>query len=485
MSPRTRIGGTAAALVLLLAACGGSSDGGGGGGDGDGEEALPACPVDALDAATEPVEVVVWHTQQAKPLDTMEALVAEYNDSQDRVVVKLESQGASYEELQRKFESSIESQDLPALVMFDDTATQTMADSGVVLPAQSCIEADDYDTSVFLPVAKDYYTIDSTLWPASANLGNVLLFYNKGHFEQAGLDPEDPPGTLAEVREAAEALKAAGVVETPLVHEFASWKTEFWLTGSGADVVNNENGRGGGETDAAAFEGNDDALELFTWFTDMQDDGLMLAVPRAEGSIDQYLAIASQSASMLIESSAAATSIEAFLGGELDTEELDSDLDTTETSGLDVGAGVFPGLTEPGKTQMGGAAWYLTTTGSDEVKAGAWDFMKFMNTPKAQAAMLTGGSYLPYVTAANDEPEAQAFYTGGLSGQWLKIANDEVQAIDPDFPGPLIGPYYDFRQELEKAQDDMMFGGATPEEALAQAQEAITEALEVYNDESF
>ena len=26
-------------------------------------------------------------------------------------------------------------------------------------------------------------------------------------------------------------------------------------------------------------------------------------------------------------------------------------------------------------------AWYLTTTGSDEVKAGAWDFMKFMNTP--------------------------------------------------------------------------------------------------------
>ena len=41
------------------------------------------------------------------------------------------------------------------------------------------------------------------------------------------------------------------VTDTPLVHEFSTWKTEFWLTGAGSSVVDDDNGRGGGETTAA------------------------------------------------------------------------------------------------------------------------------------------------------------------------------------------------------------------------------------------
>jgi hypothetical protein len=52
-------------------------------------------------------------------------------------------------------------------------------------------------------------------------------------------------------REYAETIQAAGVAPTPLVHEFASWKTEFWLTGAGAPMVDNDNGRGGEETTSA------------------------------------------------------------------------------------------------------------------------------------------------------------------------------------------------------------------------------------------
>jgi len=468
------------AFVLLFAACGG---GGGGGTTAGGE--LPDCPVTALDTATEPVEVVVWHTQQAKPLETLEALVDRYNGSQSRVRVRLESQGASYEELQRKFEAAVPSRQLPGVVVFDDTATQTMADSGVILPAQTCIDADGYDTSGFLQVAKNYYTIDDVLWPGSANLGNALLYYNKGHFAQAGLDPDAPPRTLAEVRTAAEQIKAAGVVENPVVHEFASWKTEFWLTGAQAPMVDNDNGRGTGETVAGTFTDNADALDLFTWFKGMQSDGLLRAIPHTPGQIDQYLAVANRQASMLVESSSSATSVEAFLGGNLDTSELGASEAAQDVSGLDIGASVLPGLKEGGGTQMGGAAWYLTSTTPAEVQAGAWDFVKFMNSPEAQAEMLLGGSYLPYVLAANDLPAVQQFYAGGLSGRWLKIANDEVQAIDPSFPGPLIGPYYDFRRAVETAQDELMLGGATPDAALRQAQDGVTDALERYSQEDF
>jgi sn-glycerol 3-phosphate transport system substrate-binding protein len=365
-----------------------------------------------------------------------------------------------------------------------------MADSGVVLPAQSCIEASGFDSGGFVDTAAAYYTIDDVLWPVSANLGNVLLYYNRNHFIRAGLDPDDPPESLAEVREYAEAIQAAGVTATPLVHEFATWKTEFWLTGAGSTVVDDDNGRGGGETTAATLEDNAEALELLEWFAGMHEDGLLEAIPGTPGQIDQYLAIATQSASMLVDSSSAATSIEAFLGGELDAEDLGAgagDPGDIDIGALDIGAGPFPGLRAGDPTQMGGAAWYLTNTTPPEVQAAAWDFAEYLNGLHAQTRLLVGGSYLPYVEAAADEPDAVAYLTGagGLAGEWLAIANEQVLAIDPAFPGPLIGPYDEFRDAVREAQEALIFGEATPAEALSQAQEVVTAALERYADENF
>jgi sn-glycerol 3-phosphate transport system substrate-binding protein len=138
-----------------------------------------------------------------------------------------------------------------------------------------------------------------------------------------------------------------------------------------------------------------------------------------------------------------------------------------------------------GRTQMGGAAWYLMNTTPREVQAAAWEFMKFMNSAEAQAEMLIGGSYLPYRASTNDLPEVQSFYTEGLSGQWLKIANDEVAAIDPGFPGPLIGPYDEFREAMAKAADALILEGASPSDALGQAQSQVDAAITRYRDESF
>ncbi len=111
--------------------------------------------------------------------------------------------------------------------------------------------------------------------------------------------------------------------------------------------------------------------------------------------------------------------------------------------------------------------------------------MKFMNSAEAQAEMLIGGSYLPYRSSTNDLPEVQAFYTDGLSGRWLKIANDEVNEIDAAFPGPLIGPYDEFRDAVRKAQDALILENKTPAEALGQAQTEVDAAITRYRDESF
>ena len=480
---RVTLGGVlVVAGVLMLAACGGS--GGGSSSTASSEaQALPTCPLSALDQATQPVNVVVWHSLVAKQKDTLDELAAEYNASQTKVHVDMESVAATDEELMRKFTAAVPSRELPALFVGNDTETQSMIDSHVVLPAQACVDADHYDLSGFAKTVVDYYTVGGVLWPASANPSSVLVYYNKNHFRRAGLDPEQPPRTLAELRSDAEKIKAAGIVDKPFVHEVASYKTEFWLTGAHAPIVDNDNGRNGSAT-AAALEGNDTTLELFRWFAQMNDDGLLQPIPVAEGQINQYLAMANQTASIAVESSGSATSVQAFLGGALNPSDVGVGA-TTSTDGLDFGAGALPGISEPGRTQMGGPAWYITSTTAPAVQAGAWDFMKFMNGEHAQTVMLTEGSYLPYRTAVSATPEAQAFYTGSLAGRWLKIANDQVQTIDPQFPGPLIGPYYETRVALVEAMSNLLLKHATPEDAIAGAQREIDAALDQYAQSGF
>ena len=479
----------ALSVTLLAAACGGGDDGGTTDGTGGDQAAgdLPPCPVDALDDADGPVEITVWHSQTAKPEEALQELAATYNASQDRVRVTLQSQGASYQELVRKYLAAIPSGDLPDLVLVDDTSTKLLADSQTVLPAQSCAEADGYDLSVFDPTAIAYYTIDGALYPGSVGLANVLLFYNKNHFRAAGLDPDDPPETLAEMTDAAEAIAAAGITDTPIAHEMSSWKTEFWLTGDGAPIVDDDNGRGGSGATASAFD-SPSSQALYRWLAEVNDEGLLLPVARTDGGIEQYLALASQSASMVVESTSAATSVEAFLQGEYDAEDLGAEPsgEDVDLSVLDIGAGEFPGIEEPGRIQVGGWAWYMTTAGDDPAQAASWDFVKFLNTEDSQVTMTLVASNLPWRTGVTDDPRIQEAWTSSLAGEWLALAyQQQVDGLDPAFPGPLIGPYDQVRAGIERSMEELVLEGASVDDAIATATEEIDAALQQYADEGF
>ena len=105
---------TAVALASLAAACGGGGEDASDGGNDAG-----SCPVGALDGAEGPVEIEVWSNYTALPKRTFEAMVADYNASQDRVVVSFQPQGVSFEEVLRKFKLAAEDDSLPALALLE------------------------------------------------------------------------------------------------------------------------------------------------------------------------------------------------------------------------------------------------------------------------------------------------------------------------------------------------------------------------------
>jgi len=479
---------------ILLTACGGDDGGGSaGGGDTGGASSadLPPCPVDALADTTGPTEIVVWHSQTAKPAAALQQLAAEYNASQDKVVVRLENQGADYRELVSKYISAVPSGQLPDVLLVDDTSTQLLADSGTVLPAQSCADASGYDLSVFDETARSYYSIDGALYPGSVGLASALLFYNKNHFRDAGLDPEDPPETLAEIQIAAQAIADAGVqgadgpISAPFVHELGAWKTEFWLTGDKGPIVDNDNGRGTGQTTAAALDG-EQATALWTWMQDMDAAGLFNPVASVPGAVDQFLAMASPKASMVVESTSAATSIEAFMAGELTPEELGARGQEANLSGLDIGAAPMPGISEPGKIQVGGFAWYLMSTGTDAEQAAGWDFLQFLNAVDSQVTLTLVASALPWRDGVVDDPRIQASWTSTMSGRWLAMAYDQQRnGLDPSFPGPLIGPYDEVRTAIEQGQERLLLQDQPVDAVIASVSAEIDTAVRRYNDEGF
>jgi sn-glycerol 3-phosphate transport system substrate-binding protein len=483
-------------LALVAAACGGGSDDsgddGGDGGDDGGDDAaveLPECPIDALEGVEGPVEVVLWHFLGAQTATALEDLAAEFNESQDQIEVRVEEQGTNNDELWEKYRAGIGTGDLPAIAVTDDTVTVEMIDSGTVLPAQSCIDAEQLDTSSLLESGSSYYTLDGVLYPASINLSAPLLYFNENHFRRAGLDIADPPQTLDELRATAQAIKDAGVVEQPLVLKVGPPLLEMWLTGVGQPFVNNENGRGTGETSEAAFD-TPQTVELYQWILDMRDDGLLNVIPDTPGQVNHYLAMAQGTGSMVIETSTAATSVEAFLGGDLGAEDIGDDVEVDpediDLDALAIGAAPVPGIEEPGRLSMGGGAWYMTNTGEPEVQAAAWEFMKFFNSVPSQVTWNLVGSYLPYNTDALDDPELQARWTDTLSGRWLAMAYEELETgVDPDFPGPLMGPYSEFRESLRGSVEGMIFEDTPPDEAVASAADETTEALQRYLDENF
>src|SRR5690606_12343405 len=96
------------------------------------------------------------------------------------------------------------------------------------------------------------------------------------------------------------------------------------------------------------------------------------------------------------------------------------------------------------------------------------------------------GGYLPYRTTAVDSPEIRERWTETLAGQWLAIAYDELlHGVDPDFPGPLIGPYDQFRRAIRTSVEDLVFNGAPPADVVRRAADETTAAIERYREENF
>lgn len=447
---------------------------------------LPNCDLGAFDEAVadgEPVEIDLWYGGLIGAVNlTMQNQADAFNKSQDDVVVRVHDQGRDYAQVYRKFESASAADQLPDAIYLRAEHFAPAVDSGRILPAQACMEAAGYDPTRIEALARNAYTRDGVLYAAYMNTSNPVLYYNRNHWTRAGLDPEEPPTTLDELYEQAKTLKEEGVSDRPLALMLDQQFFVTWLNGIGVDVVDNGNGRSG-DPGQASFD-TEEARELLELLTRMQDEGLLQAFPRDENSIDQYIAVAAQDSSMLFGTSAAAGTLRDTLAGDLTADDITGTSDAggqdLDLSGIVPLAAQFPGIDEPGQVHPTGGAFYIMNTAGPVEQVAAWKFMEFMLQPDNAKDWLIDGGYVPSVKDVHDEPDVESFWKDDVAGTMAVKAAEQMRLVDPDRPGPAMGPYSDFMDIVEKALQAVFFDGADIGQALQRAERDVTAALERY-----
>jgi sn-glycerol 3-phosphate transport system substrate-binding protein len=431
------------------------------------EASRAACPLNALKKAAAPVEITFWHSMTRENETVLQSLTDEFNASQSDVVVQLVNQ-ISYVDTFTKYRAGLESGDLPDLVQLQETEQQQMIDTESIVPAGACAKADKYSFSDYLPRVVSYFTVDGQMYAMPFNTSGPVLYYNKTAFEDAGLDPEKPPATLEEVRDAAEQLASSGAVNgAPLGLKVEPGFVEHWLALSSKLFVDQSNGREGRTT--ASVLNSATGRQIFSWMSGMVEDGLAATNPaEGQGNFDNLLGIGADNHAMAIDTSAALGTINSVIG---------------QFPGVELGVAPMPGLvTGKGGVLVSGGSLFITKNESSPAKqAAAWEFAKFLNDPASQTKWAIGTGYLPIRESAAKSADMQAFWTSNplYEVAYTQLAEGPVNAATA---GSVIGNYVDVRNAVRDGEDSMFLSGTAPKAALEQTADTITAEIGDYNE---
>ena len=420
------------------------------------------CPVKALDNIKSPVEIKFWHSFNAANETAIKALADKYNAGQAKVKVTLLNQ-VTYDETFQKYVAALRANsELPHIVVLEETAMQAMLDSKSIVPIGACLAADNYDVADFAAPLIGQYSQGGVLQTMPFQLSNPVLYYNKKAFAAAGLDPNKPPATFAEVVEYSRKLVASGATKKGIAIEVQSWYPEQFMSKAGDAIVNNDNGRVNRATEAKLDSKS--FADTLDWLATMTKEGLVLNVGRNPAARDHLLAVAQLGAAMTIGTSAALGTVYQLL---------------PNFPGVEVGVAPLPGPTGGGVTVGGGSLYMVAKNTSDEQKAAMWDFMKFLNTPESQIAWHVGTGYIPTRLSAAKNPDVLKNWDARPG---FKVAYDQLAGSKSPVGGggPLIGDYIGFRAAVETAVESVL-NGAAPGPAQAKAQTDATSAIKEYN----
>lgn len=383
----------AGTTALVLAACGSGDGGSGDGGEGDG-----------------PVTITFWNSYTASDRPAVEALVQQFNDSQDGVVVDMTIQPGDV--LSDTLLPAYQAGEGPTIVTLDASMVPSYVDMGVFQPVDDFYADGRLDPATLPQASLDATTYDDQQWGVPFGATPTMLYWNKDLFEAAGVD--GPPTTMDEMAEAAVAITDpdAGTYGIAIADREApsAWAVLMWAEGGG--IVSDDR--------TESIFGSDASIAAVTrWAGLMIEEGIS---PVGLNGVDGDTLFGAGQAAMLINGP--------WVSAGLDE------------AGLNYGIAPVPAGSVTQSAVAISTNVHLNADATDAEKQASYDFMEFWNSVESQTYWAVNTGYPPNRSdvdpaALADNPTAQAFAAESASKFYLGgLLN--ASKIDADYVVPTI-----------------------------------------------
>ena len=371
-------------MAGTLAACGGNNNDKPSGGNtnkpGDGDE--PGTEADIPDYVTAPVTIEFWHTLSSDAATALDEMVAEFNASNEYgITVNATYQGGYYDVLSKTI-SSYGTNTAPTMVVIGAGGIEQLADAGALADMAAYIERDNWDYENIPETLRFYMQhYDGQFIEFPYLVSTAVIYYNKALFDKEPESLEEWVSMAEEITKSNSGVYGmamaldTGFIQRPI------------LKSLGAPGLTNATGDGPATLDDGSLK---------TYLTDWKswiDDGFCMPVTVTDfGSKMQNQFVQGKLASFVL-STANMNNIEQL----------------SKESGIDLGVAKMVGYGGY-DAAIGGGGISILEDSTQQEKAAAWEFLKFLLTDENQITMHQASSYLPFTTTARASEELAALW---------------------------------------------------------------------------
>lgn len=320
------------------------------------------------------VKIEYWHVaSESFGGTTVKELVADFNKTHPNIVVVEKYNPDMYKGLTQNLQAAMASGKNPDVVQMGwsylNYAAENLKYTDIPTMINEKVPADkDFLQKSYLPnVLALAQTDDGKQIGIPYSISVPVLYYNPEVFEKAGLDPNNPPKTWAEVKNAAKQIKEKTGIMGFFMQEYAdNWAQQALIESNGGKMLKKENGK-----TKAAFD-TPEAADAYQLLADMVKDGSGLHATNEEG-------------------------FQAYLSGKLGMvcTTIGKRANFEKSAKFKVMVAPFPVFDGKPLQVPAGGNFLMVFSKDDAKQKAAWEFIKYLESPAALAKWSTGTGYLP------------------------------------------------------------------------------------------
>lgn len=398
-------------------------------------------------------EIEFWYGLGGKLGETMEGIIDDFNASQDKIKV-IGVQQSDYFETKRMVQSAVASGKVPATVLLRNQDLNLFEEKGILERLNSYIgQNEEFYIEDFIPSLLEYCQKENgDIFGLPVYGTTQIMYYNKGVFEENGINPDEAFSTWQNLAEAAKKLHLEKEGETV----FAGWSPMYGVDNL-KDIAFSNGGSVLSEDGTEVLIDSEEWVEAWEavrkW---LHDDKIMSIHSGGDGWEYWYKTIDD----VMQDRSAG------YTGSNGDQSDLDFDK---------LAAHVQPGFGDhPASPMADPITCAILEKASDEQKQAGFEWLTYLTSVEGTAKFAMSTGYAPVRSSTMEDSEFKAYLE---ENPQAKVPIEQLGFAQKNFIDPTGGK---IDQALKDAADMVEIENVSAREALGIAKETAQKALDEY-----